>query len=535
VIPARGPEICAVRSGLKKHPGGAALAVFNLTGAERSDYVEATVDFDARPTMLLDFNRTDEAGRYPHHYVDNSAEALRELPTGVKVFDGGRELPAALIGAEVANHMDLDYRRFPRQYNVNRCRIGFVARDVPPMGYKTLRVEAVYGGDKPAAQDSPPRIENEFFLVEPDPDTGALTVTDKESGRALRGLNLLSDGGNCGDEYTYCPPDKDRIVFPAPETLTARVAERSAARQVLEIRGVMRIPEGLYNRSEARSAEVADCPFVARAAVYPGVRRIDMRTTFENRARWHRLRALFPAGVRAEAHWSASAFAVDRRPMFPEADPNAREICRTHPQKDFCALDDGKNGLTVANRGLSEYEAYDNGETSVLAVTLLRCTGVISQRVLATRDEAAGWHEAAPGAQCAGSWDFEYSVIPHKGDWVESRAYQEAHAFNLPMPSMQLDAGTVGDLPNRCESVRLNHPALQISAFKQCEFEDALILRFYNATPEAVDAEIRFSFPFESVRRANLREDTIGAVRLRGRTACMPVGPFEIVTLKILP
>ena len=134
-----------------------------------------------------------------------------------------------------------------------------------------------------------------------------------------------------------------------------------------------------------------------------------------------------------------------------------------------------------------------------------------------------------------GCWDFEYSVIPHKGDWAESRAYREAHAFNLPMPTMQLEPGSAGDLPTRCECVLLNHPALQVSAFKQCEFEDALILRFFNTTPEAVDAEVRFNFPFESVVRANLREDTIGPVDLHSRTARMPVSPFEIVTLKILP
>jgi alpha-mannosidase len=221
--------------------------------------------------------------------------------------------------------------------------------------------------------------------------------------------------------------------------------------------------------------------------------------------------------------------------MSPEPDPNAREICFTHPQKDFCTLDDSAFGLTVANRGLHEYEALDDGETSVLAVTLLRCTGVISQRVIKTRDEAAGWHEAAPGAQCPGTWDFAYSVIPHAGDWVKSRAYLDARAFNLPMPALQLPAGQAGDLPACSGAVRLNHPALVVSAFKQCEFEDALILRLYNTTPEAVDAEAALDFPFEAVRRANLREDTVGAVDMRGRTARLKVNPFEIVTLKILP
>ncbi len=511
---------------------GTALAVFNTTGRDRSDYVEATVDLEARPTMLLDFNRTDEAGRYPHHYVDNASDALRPLPSGVRVFDGERELPSVLIRAEVANSMDLGYRRFPHQYNVNRLKIGFVADGVPAMGYKTLSVVPLYE-ERPPVLFAGARLENEYFAVEADLTDGSLTVTDKRSGRVLIGINRLADGGDCGDAYTYCPPDADRIVHPDPATVTARVVCRSGARQALEIMGILRIPAGLFNRSEARSPETVDCAFTSWVSLYPGVARVDIRTTVDNRARWHRLRALFPSGVRAEAHWSAGAFSVDRREMNPAENPNAREICLTHPQKDFCSLDDGRYGLTVANRGLAEYEAFDDGNQSVLAVTLLRCTGVISQRVIKTRDEAAGWHESAPGAQCIGTWDFEYSVIPHDGNWIESRAYETARAFNLPMRSMQLEAGCPGDLPAVRSLVRLNHPALILSAFKRCEEENALILRFYNTTPGAVAAEIALDFPFTGVRRANLREDTIGSVFLKGRTVCLEAGGFEIVTLKI--
>jgi alpha-mannosidase len=133
-----------------------------------------------------------------------------------------------------------------------------------------------------------------------------------------------------------------------------------------------------------------------------------------------------------------------------------------------------------------------------------------------------------------GSWDFEYSVIPHEGSWVESRSYAEAHAFNLPMRSLQLKPGKEGALPAECSRVTLNTPALQVTAFKQCEFEDALILRFFNTTPEPVQAKVDFGFPFVDIKLANLREDTVGSVDMHGHTASMAIKPFEIVTLKII-
>ena len=512
---------------------GAALAVFNMTGSDRTDWVEATVDVDARATMLLDFNRTDDAGRYPRAYVDNASDALKPLPVGVRVYDGERALPATLIHAEVANFMDLGDTRFPHQYNVNRLTIGFVADGVPAMGYKTLRVEPIYE-EEPAPEVKAARIENECFTVEANLLDGSFTVTDKRTGRVLTGIGRLADGGDCGDEYTYCPPDQDEIVYADPKSLSARAVCMSKAKQTLELRGILRIPEGLLNRSESRSPETVDCAFCCAATLYPGVPRVDIKTTVDNRARWHRLRALFPSDVRADAHGSAGAFTVDRRDMFPAVDPNAREICTTHPQKDFCTLDDGARGLTIANRGLAEYEAFDEGGRSVLAVTLLRCTGVISQRVIKTRDEAAGWHERAPGGQCIGMWDFEYSVIPHEGNWIISHAYEAARAFNQPMRAMQIEAGQSGALPPMQSLVRLSRPELLVSAFKQAEEGEELILRFYNTTPERVDAEAQFGFPVARIARANLREDELSLIELDDRAARLSVGAFEIITLKIL-
>ncbi|MEG1516371.1 MAG: glycosyl hydrolase-related protein [Clostridia bacterium] len=514
--------------------GDGALVVFNTTGSNRDDYVEATVDLDARLTNILDFNRTDDKGRYPHRDTDATVDALRDLPTAIHLFDGETELPCVLLDARVSNYMELGYRHFPHQYNVNRCRIGFVARDIPSVGYKTLSIVAEYGRkDVPAMLDSV-CIQNEFFTVEPNVSDGSITVTDLVSGRVLVGLNRLCDDGDCGDEYTYCPPDKNEVVYADPTTLYARMVERSAARQSFEMTGIMHLPIDVEERSKHRSAELVECPFTTLVTLYPGVHRVDIKTIIENHARYHRLRVVFPTTVKADVHWSAGTFSVDSRKMRPDLDPNWRELCYTHQQKDFCELNDGHYGLTIANRGLHEYEAFDEGEQSCLAVTLLRCTGVISQCVLKTRDEMGGWSEEAPDAQCQGRWTFEYSIIPHNGNWIESRSYEQANGYNLPMPTLQIPVGQKGVLPTACTRISMNSPALQMSAFKQCEFEDAMILRFFNTIPDVVDAQIRFNFTFADVKLANLREDTIGSVDMRGNVANMRVKPFEIVTLKII-
>lgn len=516
-------------------PDGAALTVFNTTGTSRNDYVEATVDFDLRPTHIQDFNRTDSKGRYPLRTLDNSVGALRPPPSRVRVFDGERELPATLLDAWVDNHMDLGTRRFPREYNVNRCRIAFLAEDIPAMGYKTLKVLPVYDGSGVPKTPLTTRLENEYFIVEPDLENAGITVHDKQSGRTLRGLCQLADGGDCGDTYTYCPPDADVTVYADPASLSARMLDFDSVRQSFIFEGVLRLPEDLDEQGSGRSTRRTDCAFSSVITLYPGIRRVEVRTRVDNTARNHRLRVLFPTGVKAEHHWSAGAFSVDRRDTHPDIDPNRQEIFNTHPQKDFCEANDGQFGLTIANRGLHEYEAYDEDRQTVLAITLLRCTGVMSRRVIKTRADMAAWNVETPEAQCLGLWDFEYSIIPHTGTWAHHATYAEAHAYNLPMRTMQLATGKKGPLPPRYSAVDLETPALQVTAFKQCEFEDAYILRFFNTTPAAVEATLRFSFIFSDIQYANLREDTLGGVELDGHSAKLSVKPFEIVTLKIVP
>ena len=513
--------------------GEYALTVMNGMGYPRSGMVEATVDFDPRPTSINDYEHNDDQGNFPRHYVDNSPDAMKPLPKAVRVFDGDRELPCALLEAKVSNWLDLGYARFPHQYNVNRCRIAFRAEDVPAMGYKTLRLEPVYEAEEPALPDEAV-LENALLRVVPESD-GTLTVTDKRTGRVLKGLNALVDGGDCGDEYTYCPPDEDRLVRVAPGTVTARMVRSDAVMQRMVLEGWLDIPADVKERGAARADETERCPFRCEVTLAAEARRVDIRTTVENRCRYHRLRVEFPTGVQAKSSWSAGTFSVDERPVIPHIDPKWKELYYTHPQKDFCDAGDGSFGVTVANRGLHEFEAFNTDGQTTLAVTLLRCTGVISQRVIKTRCEMGGWTEAAPEGQCLGTWSFEYSVIPHEGTWESAQTYREAREYNVPMTSLQVPGGSEGTLPAACSMVEIDRPELIVSAFKQCEFEDGYILRFYNSTGTRVDAGIRIRMPHAAVKLANLREDTVGTPDTQGSLVRLSVGAYEIVTLKIIP
>ena len=517
---------------LPRAPHGTTAAVFNTGGTAWSDVVEVTVDVDARLTAASDYSRFDKEGRFPVRHIDNSEDALRPLPTAVRVYDGEREIPAVLVRASVENRLELGYERAPHQYNVNRLVVAFRAGDVPAMGWKLYGVEPVYGGAPAEAANETGAIENESFRVIAAPD-GTLTVHDLRTGRTHEGLNRLVDGGDCGDEYTYCPPDEDRLVLTDPASVRAEVIERNGVRQRLRVTGILRLPAEARNRSEGRSEATVDCAFETTVTLMAGIRRVDVTTTVDNRARDHRLRAHFPSGIRAETHRSSGTFSVDERPMRPEVDPDALERLSTWPMKDFCHVGDGERGLAVCCRGLREYEALErpDGEAE-LAVTLLRCTGLISQRQMRTRRFKGGWSESAPEGQCLGTWRFEYSLLFHEREWDAAGVAVAAHRWCYPMTALALDgpghgSGAQGSL------LAVEDPSLILSAMKKCEFEDAYILRLYNTAPRPVDARVRLPWGVRRAWRANLREESLWTLGIRDGAAELHCEPFEIVTIKL--
>ena len=77
----------------------------------------------------------------------------------------------------------------------------------------------------------------------------------------------------------------------------------------------------------------------------------------------------------------------------------------------------------LMNKGLPEYEAFNENGRTKMAITLLRCVGEISKKFIRTRKGMGGWTIYADGGQCLGDYSFEYGVIPHRGTWESEGAY----------------------------------------------------------------------------------------------------------------
>jgi mannosylglycerate hydrolase len=434
--------------------------------------------------------------------------------------------------------------------------IGFMAESVPGLGHRAYRLTereipldpkqmfftarhavARYKGSEPVSDLSVGNnsIENRFLRVEVDTDTGELSVTDKRSGSTYPRLHSFEDGGDAGDSYNYAEPLSDLVRRSAGEArVHVSVAEAGFTRATLRVDLDWLLPESLAPDRLSRSTRDVPTWISSYVTLTSGVARVDIETEWDNVTRDHRLRALFPLGAGVDRSAALGDFVVEERPVgLPDLGNGWPETpVPTAPNSGWVSLSCGEAGLTVANRGLPEYEVLPGG---LLALTVLRSVGWLSREDILSRVGGAGPTTPAPDAQCPGQNRVSYSIIPHAGDWLASGAYREADRYLTPLYGSEtgihegrepLDGGTV--------EMEGEH-TLVASALKKAEDSEALVLRVWNVARDGTTAWLRFGRRPRAARLANLREeadDALLPVDGEGRVE-VSAGPAEIVTVVV--
>ena len=225
-------------------------------------------------------------------------------------------------------------------------------------------------------------------------------------------------------------------------------------------------------------------------------------------------------------------------------------------QRAFTDLSENGRGLAIFNRGLPAVEVTRQPGGAQIALVLLRCVGWLSRDDLSTRRVAAGPLVPTPGAQCQGAFRFEYVIFPHTGDWRS--VYQTAYNYNAPLLVSRADTheglnlGEMnitgddprqvraipwrrdGELPDRLSFFSVDRPELVLSAVKQSEENNNLMLRYYNASPEVVTARVTAFRPLRAVWLDNLNEERLESLPLVNDTRFdLEVRGWQIITIEI--
>lgn len=443
---------------------------------------------------------------------------------------------------------DLEARPWP--FVTDRHLLYVETGKIPAMGYKVIFFEAKSHfarthyywmemrkseGNDICATDNV--LENENLKVTVN-FNGTLNILDKNTGKAYENLHYFEDAGDVGNYWAYYPPYHNQIYTTLTNSAEVWCEDNGPLSATLGIKYTMQLPAlgyeskcGVYGEGK-RSEEKKEFEITSYITLEKGAKSLKVRTVVDNNVENHRLRVAFPTGINAETVDTAGHFYVDKRPAKPvkDADGTFYPEMRTLPVQIFADVSDENKGLGIVNNCFTEYEMK---EDSTLYLTLFRAMG----NMIVTWWEAVGVFPGKKGSQLLRKMEFEYAIYPHEGNWEAAGVYEEARRLNAPVMPYQVTGGNGGTLPLEQAFIEISEQNFQVSALKKCEDRDSVILRVYNPTRAALEAEASLKVPGVSVSKVyecNLNEERCIEIPVEENTWKLQAGSNEIKTYEVI-
>jgi mannosylglycerate hydrolase len=455
---------------------------------------------------------------------------LNENYKGVQNFilrdSKGKIIPMKVIDCSINYYTEINTWKY-----LPTIDIEFIG-DIPSFGYAIYYISADITKEfTPLVKVGKNSLENEFYKINV-AKNGSLVIWDKMTGVKYKDFNIFEDTEDDGDEYNYSFVEKSLTITTKDSFADISVYEKSGLSGTFKIDIELKLPECLHESRTKRSKKMVKNFITTFVTLRAGSKRIDIRTEFENNSKDHRFRVLFPSKFSDYKNYADGHYNVVKREKYFEPIPTERgkvEYFATQHQSNFVTLTDGTNGVTIANKGLPEYEIFKD---STIAITLLRCVGFINKNNLMTRWRLAGPDIATPEAQCLGKNIFEYSVILHKKSW--ENAYKESYNFIYPVKTFDIENSS-GELSAVQSILSIEPESLILTAFKKAEDSNGIIIRFFNIKDNDILGVLEFYKPIKKCMLTNMLEENIEEYEVfDGNKIKLSVTKNKIITLRII-
>lgn len=357
--------------------------------------------------------------------------------------------------------------------------------NISALGVKVVNTGRLSAPDAVTATEN--SLENACLKVVVE-DDGTLSVADKATGRAHRGLHRIIDRPDQGDSYNFAP-------VPGSEFQQARLKKVYAMEPLGPLKG------SLMLRYELPGLE----PLQTLVTLKAGSRQLEFETFYTNQAANHRLQAAFDTGKPVSAVLAESHFGTVERQYDPDYDitdhmpaPAWTELkTNTGPIQRFVAA----NGHAWITEGLTEYEVAG----SELRLTLLRAFNYLSKPDTGVRGAPAGPPFMTTEGECLGrAMLCRYAWLPEPGRI--SDLFAEADVFY----------GAVWAMPGRAKTpvttarqlVQLDNDQVIVTRIQQVQ--EGISLRLLNPTETDQAVTLKPGFAYKTAWRTNfLHEDRV--------------------------
>jgi alpha-mannosidase len=450
--------------------------------------------------------------------------------------EDGSTARCQVIGRDETYDISYTKYNYPKQSYAERFALLVDARDVPPMGYRGYRIRKTGKLLRFTTRLRTGKgfIENDQVKVSAT-SRGEFILTDRINGKVYRELNVFESTGDVGDEYNYSYPRRDLRILSTSFRAKVKVVERGPLRAALQVEWRMRVPASATADRKARAKRLVPLTGKTTCSLTEDSRLVIFETVLMNGAMDHRFRALFPSGTKAKSVLADSQFCTVER---EQKRYDVRKFSIEHPAKvapmqRFVTVREKQRGLTLLADGLPEYELLLDGR-GTLALTLLRSVGLLAGEDLITRPGGkAGWHNETPDAQCQGRHTFRYAVVAHTAAEIGGHRFlnEMAEQFHLPLLALRrkTDAGTLQD-----SFLKGDLRDVAMSALKQAEDGEEIVMRVYNTSSEPQDAVIALDCPMQGAWKSRLDETRLEKLERHGETGLtVPVAPGAIATVRV--
>ena len=411
-----------------------------------------------------------------------------------------------------------------KKENDGKCKLIFVAENIPSMGYSTFYLSKGKQNNNNHAKILPNYYENEFYKLS-FANGGLSSWFDKQLNKELlnttkfNGGDILNLGyhGNGAGEFTQVTP----IAAGDFHTLTSM----HALWNVVENGAIYCIYE---NKQKYGSTGI-----VQRIVVYHNTKKVDFDITVENYDGAHGRQFRFalplnmtngtinyevPMGVlqvgRDEMKTRPGGWAWDGTYTQLPEEINPREI------QNFISANGNGIGLTMG----SEVAVADWKDPSREMANY----DVLQAIMMSAHKSCHGqgnWYEQK------GTHQFHFSVMSHKEGW--KNGYQFGMEANRPLIAVLKTEKGKGSLPMSYSFLSISNPFILINTVKKSDADNGVIVRLTEMEGKSTNVNISTFKPVKSSAKTNLIEDETENIKITGSTFTFPISHHSIETLKL--
>ena len=440
-----------------------------------------------------------------------------------------------------------------------RFELNVIVSDLPALGYQvfqTLPSDTVTAMQQveqnPTAKEA--QIESQSLAVRF--VNGHLSLEDKATGRVINQLLSFEEQADDGDSYDFSPLAGDMPLV--CREMTCLSVLQGELEQRMTLRAELAVPHDLESRIAGEKAALAS--FDIELKLIHGDPQLHVDVTTVNQVCDHRVRVVINSDVNTQQSLSTQPFALMARPIAPAVE-GWRERFRECPidietTDGAVAIAEAGKAMIINGRGIKEFQILPATDTAAgdksnaIALTLFKATGRLGKDDLLWRPgRASGINNTVvytPDAQLQKSMTFGFSIALTADASHQTVRSTEQAFLDAPF-SYQKQA--LNSFENRLERFQVRfdsrqvakrfglfelHQALQLSSIGHSFYHDnAVIVRLYNPTEQAVQLDITPFVHFAEVERVNHREQSLEQPFEQGMAQEWQVKPNNCIDLRI--